>query len=73
MSKTLEEKMQEIEISLTEIKRDIKYILQDLNQNREIEKRVRSLEDIKNKLLGMAILAGAIAGTISTIIIKILS
>jgi len=65
--------MQEIEISLTEIKRDIKYILQDLNQNREIEKRVRSLEDIKNKLLGMAILAGAVAGTISTIIIKILS
>jgi len=73
MGKTLEEKMQEIEISLTEIKRDIKYILQDLNQNREIEKRVRSLEDIKNKLLGMAILAGAVAGTISTIIIKILS
>lgn len=73
MSKTLEEKMQEIEISLTEIKRDIKYILQDLNQSREIEKRVRSLEDIKNKLLGMAILAGAVAGTISTIIIKILS
>ena len=73
MSKTLEEKMQEIEISLTEIKRDIKYILQDLSQSREIEKRVRNLEDIKNKLLGMAILAGAIAGTISTIIIKILS
>lgn len=72
MGKTLEEKMQEIEISLTEIKTDLKYVIKEINRNSDLEKRVRTLEDTENKLRGAAVLAGVVSGIISTIFVKII-
>lgn len=75
MSKSIEEKMQEIELSLADIKADVKIIRSEISNYKTIETRVRILEDYKNKLAGVAILAGILAGfltsIITTVIVKI--
>ncbi len=72
MGKSIEEKMQEIELSLADIKADVKIIRSEISNYKTIETRVRSLEDYKNRLAGMAIVAGILAGFFSSILTTVI-
>lgn len=72
MGKTLEEKMHEIELSLSDIKADVKIIRSEISNYKGMESRVRQLEDYKNKLAGMAIVAGVLAGFVSSVVTTVI-
>ena len=72
MSKSLEEKIHSIELDIASMKGDIKVIANAIVLYGDLEKRVRALEDYKNRLIGWAAAIGAIAGTITAVIVKLL-
>lgn len=72
MGKTLEEKMHEIELALSDIKADVKIIRAEISNYKGMETRVRLLEDYKNKLAGMAIIAGVLAGFVSSVVTTVI-
>lgn len=72
MPKSLEEKIHEIELALADIKGDIKVILNDLTDHKELDKRVRALEDYKNKVWGASIIIAGLISAIVSIIVKLI-
>ena len=59
----------DVAVMKSELKGFIKYVDEDLfSANADHEKRIRSIEDFKSKLVGMGVAAGVLGGVIGGLI-----